>query len=260
MVLMTLTLFIYILAAMSLDASKISGDFMSVSLLNDFYAEQDGYENILYFRLVEISLDSYYETLNESAPKIGDAGNSDLNEIFKNKVQLNFKSPIEASDKIKDLNNGVNTFTFDGRKVSISNSLKEIEKNMSFDLNDNSKIFYLSLLNISFDLKSVDLPTFNEILEAYKFCNSSANFDNIEVCLNMKLPVFTSNIKCVAIDQFGAQIPYPLRIVTMPNGNLFGDKKCIIKLTSKDNYYINKEMKKIEFYLNFDFLLNPLIS
>lgn len=253
MVIVTLFMFISILIAINYSSSKISENFNTVSQLNDVYARQQGYENTLYFKLVESFLDSYQKVLKDNSIRIGNDNSLSLGEVFRLEVDSNFrKVDDDSSPTLKELFSKSDPLVFDGENIYVKNSMFNTGKEFSVS---NSQINYVFVLNTSLGFDRLELPSFDDIIKVHSECNSSANKDNIEVCLNQKIPNFNAALECFYIDQFGVKIPSSLRIIDAPNQNLMGDEECVIKMKSRDKYYLNKNMANIEFELNFDFLL-----
>lgn len=253
MVILTLVLFVYVLGAMNSDLAKISGNFNDVSDITDFYARQQAVETTLYFRLVEVSLNSYVETLNENSMNIENDSNLDLNSIFRTKVESKFKNvEVEAPEEMKKLFENVDSVGFDGKNINVVVSNIRVEENLSYDQSSGSKIYYSPVFNSSFSMNKVGLPSFNEIRSVLLECRKYSATDAINLCFDSKLLAFKSSAKCYSTSDL-FQIPNNLQVVEMPNQNLFSGKKCEIELKSRDSYYISKSMSQINFKLFFSY-------
>lgn len=227
MVVLTIVLFVYILGAMSLDLAKISGNFDDVSNLNDVYSRQQAYETTLYFRLVEVSLNSYKGVIEENYMKIGDPS-LDLNALFRANVETNFKKFDEKMpEELKTFFGKVDSFEFDGSNINVSISNWKVEENLSSNKEDGSKVFYSSSLNSSFNFNRVGLPSLNEINQAQFICSEiSVSEYDFKDCLNESLPQFSFSVNPAS--------PGRLNVI------------------SRDMYYLNKKMDSISFGLFFD--------
>jgi len=226
MVILTIVLFVYVLGAMNSDLAKISGNFNDVSKLEQVYSNHQLAETTLYFRLIEVSLNSYKEVLEENSMKIGDP-NLDLNALFKAKVENNFKNYNGKSEEMKEFFGKVNSFEFDGTTIKISTPVIQVEENLSSNKEDNSKVYYSSSLNSSFNLNRIGLPGTAEIVLDYGICSEFKGYeDNLLDCLNEEFPKFTASFNRVVPGQ--------------------------VHMVSKDNYYLAKEMTPIAFNLMFN--------
>lgn len=228
MVVLTLVLFAYILAAMSSDLAKISENFNDVSNFNEFYSRQQSVETTLYFRLVEISLNSYVETLNDNSMNIGGNSNLDLDFIFRGKVEKNFKMVSEDTPtELKKLFESVNSVNFDGKNINIGISNLKVEENLSYDRSSGSKIYYSPVLNSSFNMNWVGLPSFDEIALSRGACSEITDSEeNLLICLREEFPQFDVGFNRVVPGQ--------------------------VHLVSKDSYYFNKKIEPIAFNLMLD--------
>lgn len=228
MVVTTLLLFVFILISLNNSASKISGNFQSVSQLNEIYSVQQGYENTLHFRLVEIFLNSYQETLNENSLKIGDGTNIKLNEIFISKIKEKYKKVDKGTHKeLTVLFDSASLSILNGNKVFVTLSPWIVDKNLTFSEVNGSRIRYSSVLNSSVSFDMLDLPSFDYIETHYLECVEMNNEELIKQCFIEAFPGFD-------IDS-----------TKLKSGNLI--------LISKDKYYLNKKMDKISFSLVFDY-------
>lgn len=227
MVVLTLVLFVYILAAMSSDLAKLSANFNDVSDFNEFYSRQQSIETTLYIRLVEISLNSYVEMLNENSMNIGGNSNLDLNSIFRAKVEKNFKNVNEATPaELKKLFESVDLVSFDGKNINIAISNMKVEENLSYDRSSDSKIYYSPVLNTSFNFNRVGLPSFDELVIGQEKCSEITDSEeNLLICLKEEFPQFSVSFNRVVPGQ--------------------------VHLVSLDSYYLNKKMDLIAFNLMF---------
>lgn len=215
MVVMTLLLFLYIIFAISNQSSKVSENFNAVS---NIYSEKQGYENTLYLKLTEDFLNSYQKVLS------GDLSSSttDLNKFFEEDLKVRFKqTESSASEDLKKLFASVNLFSFDGKRAYAGLSTWSAKR-----VYPNLNITYSSELNVSVDFDNFGLPSLDKIMLARTLCNEESVSDSeANVCLKREFPQFV--VSLVKEKQF--------------------------KLISIDDYYIDKEMKKIEFLLSFDY-------
>jgi hypothetical protein len=217
MVIMTLLLFIYIIFAISNQSSKVSENFNAVS---NIYSEKQGYENTLYIKLTEDFLSSYQKILSENSEKI--SSSADLNKVFEEDLKVRFKqTESSVPEDLKKLFSGVTLFYFDGKKVYTSLSpwgAKRVYPNLN--------ITYSSELNVSVGFDNFGLPSLDKIMLIRTVCNEGSVKDSeVKVCLEQELPNFVISVI----------------------------KEKQLKLVSGDEYYIDKEMKKIEFLLSFDY-------
>jgi hypothetical protein len=226
MVILTIVLFVYVLGAMNSDLAKISGNFNDVSKLEQVYSNHQLAETTLYFRLMEVSLNSYKEVLEENSMKIGDP-NLDLNALFKAKVETNFKNYNGKSEEMKEFFGKVNSFEFDGTTIKISTSVLQIEENLSSNKEDNSKVYYSSSLNSSFNLNRVGLPGIDALVISHGICSEVTDSEvSLLDCLNEEFPQFDAGYNRVVPGQ--------------------------VHMVSKDSYYLNKKIELIAFNLMFN--------
>ena len=226
MVIVTVLLFTYILISLNNSSTKISENFGIVSQLNDVYSEQQGYENTLHFRLVEVFLNSYQEVLNQNSLEIGPE-QKDFNVIFNAKIYSNFVVQDKSIDPV--LNNlflSSHSF-FDGETATISITPWRIERNLTFNEVNGSRIIYSSNLNSSVSFKMLELPSFDYIKKSYSECVKLEEKELISSC-------FT-----------GAFSGFEIGFSKLDPG--------IVELISKDSYYINKKMDNIKFSLKFNY-------
>jgi len=218
MVVMTLLLFVYILFAIYSQSSKVSENFNAVS---NIYSEKQGYENTLYIKLSEDFLTSYQKVLSENSEKIS-SYSADLNKVFEEDLKVRFKqTDNSAPTELKKLFEGVTYFSFDGKKVYLGFSPLSAQRVYS-----NLNITYSSVLNVSTGFDNFDLPSFDKIASVQVICNEGSVKDSeAKACLEQELSDFDVSIV----------------------------KEKQLKLVSKDEYYVDKEMKKIEFLLSFDY-------
>ncbi len=226
MVILTIVLFVYMLGAMNSDLAKVSGNFNDVLKLEQVYSNHQLAETTLYFRLVEVSLNSYKEVLEDNSMKIGDP-NLDLNALFKAKVETNFKNYKGKSNEMKEFFGKVNSFEFDGVAIKISTSILQIEENISSNKEDSSKVYYSSSLNSSFNFNRVGLPSLDDVVIGREKCSEmTGSEETLLGCLNEEFPQFSASFNRIVPGQ--------------------------VHLVSLDSYYLNKKMDFIAFNLMFN--------
>jgi hypothetical protein len=145
-----------------------------------------------------------------------------LNKLFEDDLKVRFKQVGSGvSEDLKKLFLTTDFFMFDGKRVYTGISSLKIDKNYS-----NINVSYSSVLNISVGFDNFGLPSFDKIELVRVLCSEGDVKDaEVKTCLESEFPMF--NVEVIKLGQ--------------------------MKLTSKDSYYINKEMKKIEFLLFFEY-------
>ncbi len=222
MVIVTLVLFVFILVSLNFQASKLSDNFNAVSQLNGIYSEQQGMENTLHFRLVEVFLNSYQETLKENSLKVGKE-QVNFKEIFEKKIYSKVTArATEKDSQLNDLFSGIDPVVFNGETVYVTKTPYIIEKNLTFDDLNGSRILYSSSLNSSVSFAMLELPSFNYINESYSSCSGLSSKILIEKCFVEKFSKFNMG---VTIDS----------------------TKIIV--SSRDKYYLTNKMQVVKFEL-----------
>lgn len=237
MVVGTLFLFAAVLFILYTDSSRVSGDFNDVFWYGRVYANETSLENSLYFILLEHFLDNYQLVLKENSEKIGKE-NINFNEKFREKItdSKSYPRPAFLPGYIDDKSL---VYGFNGLSAGVTiDNWKINDTRTDPDGRVLLKINYSSELssNVSFD--RLELPSFDDINRIYCECLRSSNSNFAKVCFENKFSRFDVSFGDIDLHNIDGQ-DKPTRI--------------LVKLNSKDKYYINKEMKKIQFNLTFDY-------
>ncbi len=279
MVLGVLFLFTGILSILSMGSLKVSGNFDDALWYGRVYANESSLENSLYFILVESFLNNYQVVLKDYSEKIGH-DNVNLNEIFREKVTgtkvENFGDGVLFSFDGEDMqrvgavgdffrgNNAV--YSFDGKsaRVRAENWRTNISR-VDSDGNVLLRVNYSSMINADVSFQMLGLLSLDDIVGIYCECLRSSSSDAAKICFENKFSDFDVSFEDVALQGFSSisAQPTPPTYVSGDTGSnvnvvssLSGYAKpvsILAKLTSKDRYYINKEMKKLEFSLAFNY-------
>jgi len=278
MVVGTLFLFAAVLFILYTDSSRVSGDFNDVFWYGRVYANETSLENSLYFILLESFLDSYQLVLKENSEKIGKE-NINLNEKFREKITgmkiedvgggvlFTFEDKVTPTDKATGglLKNNFIVYGFNGLSAGvIINNWKANTTRTGSDGRVLLKVNYSSKLNANVSFAQLGLLSFNDIVNIYCGCLGSSSSDIAKTCFENKFPGFDVSFENI-YSQGSSVIPSetPTTYVSGDMGSnvnvvssVSGFAKpvnILVKLNSKDKYYINKKMKKIEFNLIFNY-------
>lgn len=231
MILLTMALFFFVLGSIFYNSAKITENFKSVSQLNEAYSEKQAYENTLHFRLVEVFIKSYSETLNAHSFKIADGSNFDINGDFRIRIDSLFRSLDSSNnDLIKNSFIGIEPLTFDGESIFIKMPAS-VKKNLSFsntgDSKNSSSFNYSYVLESSVSFGMLGLPSFDKIADGHEKCSEITDSEeNFLICLKEEFPQFNPTFNRVVPGQ--------------------------VHLVSKDNYYLDKKMQPFAFNLMFN--------
>lgn len=285
MVIVALLLFTFLLVQINVNASSVKDSFAIVYSYGDVYAAQESMENSLYFVLLESFLNNYKKVLDENSLDIG-FSTVNLNDKFKEKMNSDLVvfSNYQGTNRFElFLKEKKPYITFDGESAKIVVDKWREEKVLRDGENIYFNTSYGSALSSEVLFKRLELPSFDNINKIYSDCTQKITEDLIEVCFKTNLQRFDIKFEYVvqrptvsATSTFGYSQPaFNANSATesisgnLPSGsvlspaanNLNSDNSkvyTIATLTSKDKYYINKQMQNVEFKLVFYYNSNAL--
>jgi hypothetical protein len=266
-VVMTILLFSYLFFKVITNSADIKNNLNPVLYSGYVYAEKESYENSLYLILFEDFLNSYQKVLGDSSEKIG-REKIDLNESFEQEFKENFDRVVVDSKK----------FVGGGKNNSFLLFLSENNYDVKFDGNYSSVVFpewtverivsgenfvrskYTSSVESSVGFEKLGLLSFNQIKGIYCECLKSLSMSDTEKCFRDEFRDFNVTFS----DRFfSGNIPTVSGAITGGMGSsanvvssLQGTQSPswrVVLVKSKEKYYVDGEMKNIEFNLVFDY-------
>lgn len=215
MVICTILLFLFTLFAMNSNSGKVIEEYGVIYDLDKTYSEKQGYENFLYFKLLESFLDSYSFTLSNQK---GDFDSEGLYPNFVRNISSSFKNIEESSlSTIREVLTKSEVELVDYDSIGANVIGWEIVKNKE----GSHKINYSANLSVLVSVKMLDLPSFKNIEEIYLKCKGSESSE-VEGCLVMEFSRFNMEVVLKELD---------------------------VEIESASSFYVGKEMKKMKFTL-----------
>ncbi len=187
------------------NSDRVESIIINAKILDEVYDSEriakfyiaDAAENAIFKTYREISGSSQYinppvKYINNEDPEFSEL-NSRLDEIFKEKFIDNFKAEFLRYDfserYLKELQNAVRDnnpeANFDGKSIHIIVEGLEIEKKW-----DDVEVIYKPEISTSFELGRYGLEGFEDVYNASRECKKRENAEEIESCLEEKLPGF----------------------------------------------------------------------
>jgi len=255
----TFVIFSALMFMLAINSSKIVGDFGDVYSYGGVYAEQRALENSMYFILVEQFLNNYQKVLTENSNKIG-SDNIDLNKNFSEKISKIVIAEPQDVEMKEFLLKKTPVFSFSGDSANIvvngwNTNRNNGEKGVFFNTD------YYSTISANVNFKMLELMSFDEINRTYKECSALDKQIStkiaIQQCFEQKFDRFDVVLEydINLLGESGGTPDINIPQISNPDsaGKSENKERGIVTVTSKDKYYIDKEMKNINFVLIFDY-------
>lgn len=237
MTILVVIIYVYLLFSLQINSSNVKEEFDEVYVSGGVYGVVAGLDNSMQLILINSFLKSYEETLSENSLKIDSVN---LNEVFRKKIEENIE---DVSKKILVANNKEVLFVkvlsspkkivFDEESVSLEISPEIIKKEYKLDERNFSVEYKYNIENkVGFDV--FNLSSFNKILSVYKDCSGfEKSSGEIRGCLKDDL------------------LEYDVELLKSEDSDDKKSETLTFKLTTKKEFFIDGENKKISFDLEF---------